>query len=201
VNASAIRKRGNEVNVRKRGRKDAAANGEDFGGNTNSFGEITGDVGESGEEEIAEIVAAEATAEVETVLEKLGEQGFVFGEGDQAVADVAGREHAIFAAEATGAATVIGNGDNGGQIDDRALGGGLLIAAANDVLLEAAEKRGKSGAAAESDDTQTWNRSFFGTRSFHQQLKRFHYQQEMAGTPRQACGLKKQILPIPRGGC
>jgi hypothetical protein len=109
-------------------------------------------VGERREEEIAEIVAGETAAGVETILEKLGEEGFIFGEGDHAVANISGREHAIFATKTAGAAAVIGDGDDRGEIGDGPLGGGLLIAAAHDVLLEAAEKSGEAGTPAESNN-------------------------------------------------
>jgi len=77
----------------------------------------------------------------------------------------------VFAAEAARAATVIGDGDNGGQIDDRALGSGILIAATNDMLFQAAEKRGKSGATAKSDNTKAAGEVLFEVRVFHERFK------------------------------
>src|SRR5271167_2262174 len=100
------------MDVRKRGRKDAAADGEDFAADTNGFGEIAGDVRKCGEEEIAKIVANESPAGVETVLKKAAEKGFVFRQRDHAVANVAGRKNAVFSAETAGASAVIGDGDD-----------------------------------------------------------------------------------------
>lgn len=173
MDAGAVGKRGDEVNVGKGGREDAAANGENFAGDTNGFGEIAGDMGESREEEVAEIVAGKATTGVETILEELSEQGFILGECDHAVSNVAGREHAVFAAKAAGTAAVIGDGDDGGEIEDGALSGRLVIAATNDVLLEAAEEGGEAGAASESDHPDALDWILVGARTFHEQLKRF----------------------------
>ena len=98
---------------------DAAAGGEDLGGHLHGLGEVSGDVGEGGEEEIAEAVAFEV-AVVEAVLEEAGEQELVLGERDHAVADVSGREHVEFFAETAGGATVVGDGDDGGKVADEA---------------------------------------------------------------------------------
>jgi hypothetical protein len=91
---------------------------------------------------------------LKAILEEAAHQGFVLGEGDHAVADVAGREHAIFAAQATRATAVVGDGDDGGQVGDGTFFGDGLIAGASDVFFKAAEKRREAGAAAECDDFQ-----------------------------------------------
>ena len=57
---------------------------------------------------------------VEAVLEEAGEQVFVLGEGDHAVADVAGGEHVEVFAETAGGASVVSDGDDGGEIPDDA---------------------------------------------------------------------------------
>ena len=173
VNAGTVGKRGDKVNVRNCGRKDAAANGENFGGDANGFGEISGDMREGREEQVAEIVTAETASGVEAVLKESCQQRFVLGKGDQAIADIAGREHAVLAAQTAGAATVIGDGDNGGKIGDRALGGGLLIAAADDVLFKTAKESGEPGAAAESNHADAADVILAGAGSFHEQLRRF----------------------------
>ena len=139
VNAAAIFESGDKRDVRNGGRKDAAADGEDFAADADGFGKIAGNVRERGEKEVAEVMADEAASGVETILEKAAEQGFVLRKGDHAVADVTRRENAVFAAKAAGASAVIGNGDDGGEIGDGALGSGMFVAAANDVFLEAAK--------------------------------------------------------------
>src|SRR5271163_3965984 len=101
------------MNVFERGGEDAAADGEDFAADADGFGEISGDVRECREEEIAEIVADEAVASFETVLKEAAEQSFVFGESHHAIADIAGRKYAVFAAQAAGGAAVVGDGDDG----------------------------------------------------------------------------------------
>src|SRR5208283_1349813 len=105
---------------------DAASCGEDLGGHLHVLGEVSGDAGERGEEEIAEAVALEA-AMLEAVLEEAGEQELVLGERDHAVADVAGREHVELFAEAAGGATVVGDGDDGGEVADEAGKGWRLL--------------------------------------------------------------------------
>src|SRR6266576_1628957 len=82
VNGAAVFERGNEVNVRKRRWKNAAANGQHFAADADGFGEIAGDVGERGEEKIAEIVAEEAAAGMETVLKETSEKGVIVRESD-----------------------------------------------------------------------------------------------------------------------
>jgi hypothetical protein len=54
------------------------------------------------------------------VLKELGEEVLVFREGDHAVADVAWGQHVEVFAEAAGRATVIGDGDDGGEVADDA---------------------------------------------------------------------------------
>jgi hypothetical protein len=163
------------MNVRGRGRENATADGEDFRGNADGFGEISGDMGERGEKEVAEVVAAKAASGLETILEEAAEQGFVFREGNHAIANVAGRENAILAAKATGAAAVVGNGDDRGEIGDRASEGGLLVATANDMIFQATEKSGEASAAAESDHTEGTRSPLRLARLFHE---RFEYRSE-----------------------
>jgi len=96
-------------------------------------------MGESGEEKIAEVMTDESAPGVKTVLKKAAEKSFIFRKGDHTVADVAGRKDAILAAQAAGAAAVIGDGDDRGEIGNGALGSRVLIGAADDVFLESAK--------------------------------------------------------------
>jgi len=112
-------------------------------------------MGERGEEKITEVVAHEATPGVEAILKKAAKESFIFRKSDHTVADVAGRKDAVFAAQAAGAAAVIGDGDDGGEIGDGALGSRVLIGAADDVFLESAKKGREAGAAAEGDYAET----------------------------------------------
>jgi len=138
VNDAAILEFGDEVHVRKRGWENAPADGQDFAADADGFGEIAGDVRERGEEKIAEVVADQAAPGVEAILKKTAEESLIFRKSDHAIADVAGRKDAIFTAEASGTSAVIGDGDDGGEIGDGALGGGVLVAAADDVFLKTA---------------------------------------------------------------
>jgi hypothetical protein len=69
-------------------------------------------------------------------LKQAAEKRFVFRKRHHAVADVAGREDAILAAQAAGAAAVIGDRDDGGEIGDGTIGAGVLVGAADDEFLE-----------------------------------------------------------------
>ena len=159
VDAAAVFESGDERDVGDCGGENLAADREDFAADADGFGEIAGDVSERGEEEIAEIVADEAAAGVEAILEEAAEKSFVLAESDHAVADVAGRKDAIFAAQAAGAAAVVGDGDDGGEAGDGMLGFDF-VAAAGDEILEAAQQRGKAGAAAEGDDVESVGERF-----------------------------------------
>ena len=77
----------------------------------------------------------------EAVGEQPGEQLVVLGEGDQAVAHVAGRRHAVLAAQPAGGAAVVGDRDDRRQLGERQSLGG-------------AQQRRQAGAAAEGDEAR-----------------------------------------------
>jgi len=134
MDSLAVRKGSDEVDVGEGGRKDAATYGENFAGDAGGFGKITGNMSERRKKEIAEIVSAEAATGVEAILKETAEQGFILGERDHTVADIARRKHAIFPAETAGAATVIGDGNDGGKVGNRPLGSGMVIASTDNVF-------------------------------------------------------------------
>src|SRR6266849_907250 len=77
VDFAAVLQGGDQGHVGNGGRKDAAADGQDFAADANGFGEIAGHVREGGEKEVAKIVADEAAASVKTILEEATKQSFV----------------------------------------------------------------------------------------------------------------------------
>jgi hypothetical protein len=83
----------------------------------NGLGEVSGDVGERRDEEVAEAVAFEV-ALVEAELEEFGEEVFILGERDHAVANISWRKHLEVFSEAAGGASVVGDGDDGGEVTD-----------------------------------------------------------------------------------
>jgi hypothetical protein len=115
---------------------------------------------------------------LEAVLEELGEEVLVFAEGDHAVADVAGREHFEVFAETAGGASVVGDGDDGGEIADEAgvgwcgvltfglgrgsVGGATGCGGRGDVAFESTEKRREAGASADGDDAEGGLRGLAG---------------------------------------
>jgi hypothetical protein len=143
------------MNVRKGRGKYAAADGENLAADANSLSKISGNLSQRGEKEIAKVVAGKAASRLEAILEEAAEQGFILRKCDHAVADVAGGEDTVLAAKAARAAAVIGDGDNGGEVGDRPLAGGMPVVAADDVLLETAKKSGETRAASEGDDAKT----------------------------------------------
>ena len=82
------------------------------------------------------------------VLEELGEQRFVFGERDHAIADVARRQDVEFAAQASGAAAVVGDGDDGGDFNFSRLQGETF---------QAMQKRRETGSSSDCDDTKRFH--------------------------------------------
>lgn len=129
----AVRESSDEVNIGNGGRKDAAANGEDFARNAHGFGKIAGDMSESSEKKVAEVVPAEPAPGLKPILEETAEKSFVFGQRYHAVSNVAGRQNAIFAAQAAGTAPVVGDRDDCGKVSNGALGRWTLVGAANNV--------------------------------------------------------------------
>src|SRR6202041_2025582 len=74
-------------------RINAAACGKNFGGQLDGVGEVAGDLREGGNEQIAEVVALERLAAAKAMGEQLGQQVFLFAEGNHAVAQVPGGQH------------------------------------------------------------------------------------------------------------
>ena len=171
LHALAVGERGDKVDVGEGGRKDTAANGQDFAGLSNCFGKVTGHLSKGRKKEIAEIVSTESASGTETILEEAAQQGFVLGERNHAVADVSWRKHAVFAAKAAGAAAIIGDRYDRGEVGDGPLLGRIWIAAVDDVFLQTAEQRGETGATPKSDDMKASERFSLQAGIFHERLK------------------------------
>jgi len=101
------------------GGEDAAADGENLRGELHGLREISGDAGESGDEEIAEVVTLEVSLG-ESVLEELREEVLILRKRDHTVADIAGREHVEFFAESARRATIVRDGDDSREAADEA---------------------------------------------------------------------------------
>ena len=139
LNFAAVFERGHESDVGERRRKDTTANREDFAGYANGLGEIACDMGERGEEEVAEIMADEAAAGVKAILKEAPQQGLVLRQRDHAVANISGRKNAIFPAKTAGAASVIGDRDDSGEIAHRPLVVGGIVTTPGHIFLKAAQ--------------------------------------------------------------
>ena len=127
------------------GRIDAAQAGQNLRGDFHGLYEIACQVCQGGQEQVAEAVSLETAAFRKPVLEQLGEQSLVFRERHHAVTDVARRQNVEFATQASGAAAVIGNRDDGGDFDFPGLQG---------VALQAMQQRGKPGASTDGDNAK-----------------------------------------------
>lgn len=143
-NDAAIVHEGFERNIFGRGRQDATVNTEELASLFDRAREITGDLRERGEKQIAHAVSAEAAAGVKAELEGARDGGFVIRESSDAIADIARGKNAVIAAQAAGTAAVVCDGDNRCEIGyskiSRLTGNGGEIA-------EATKKSGKAGAA------------------------------------------------------
>jgi hypothetical protein len=90
------------------------------------------------------------------MAEELGEQGFIFAKGDDAVADVAGRKHVELFAQTAAGSAIVADGDHGTKIGDygRARMAGEQFGRRESETLEAFEESGKAGAAADGHDAK-----------------------------------------------
>lgn len=127
-------------------------------------------MGERSEKEIAEIVAAQAAPRMKTILKKPAEQRFIFREGHHAVANVAGRKDAIFAAKAARAAAVVRYGDDGGEVGDGALPGGMTVALTGNVFAQTTQQGREAGTSSKRDHAQTARRDRFHSSLVHDWL-------------------------------
>ncbi len=125
------------------------ANRQDLPAQAHGVGKISCDAGERGEKQIAEAVPAETAPCVKTVLKQMAHQCFVVGKRNHAIADVTRRKNAVIAAQAAGAAAVVGDGDESDEIGDRIT---AIFLRAPHILLQTAQQRGKAGTSAHDYD-------------------------------------------------
>ena len=133
-----------------------SARQQNFRRQANRFRKVLRDRSKRGQKQIAEAVAFKSRAFVEPVAEELGKQVCVFGQGDDAVADVARRKHVEFFAQPAAGAAVIADRDDGAQFaDNRVAGVGLKrFSRGRNETLQSAQESGQAGAAADRDHAQ-----------------------------------------------
>ena len=119
------------------------------------FTEILGDSSQGGQKQIAEAVAFEAGPFYETMLKQAREQGLVFGERNDAVANISGREHAELLAQAPAVSAIVADGYDGAQLADLWLVGLAWDARAVNVTFETLKQGRQSRAAADGNHAQT----------------------------------------------
>ncbi len=167
ANEGAIFHAGGDGDVGGCSGEDVSTRGKDLGGKTNGLGEVAGHLGEGGDEEVAEVMAAQFGALAEAVTEELGDEALIFGESDHAVAQISRRQHVEIAAEAAAGATVVGDGDYRSEVgnDGSRDGLGEQAGGVRDAELKAAQESGEACSSADSDDAQARGRG--GIRSFN----------------------------------
>ena len=112
-------------------------------------------MGERGQEEVAEIVADQAASSVKSILKKTAKKGLIFRECHHAIADVARGKDTVLAAKTSRAAAVIRNGNDGREFRDWPIRIGVLVAASDDIFLEAPQKGRKSGASSKRYNSES----------------------------------------------
>src|SRR5205807_5440815 len=89
------------------------------------------------------------------ILKQLRERGFVFGKRHQAIANVAGRKHVKFAAQAARTSSVVG---------DRHHGRDLYFARLRGIAFQAVQQRRKTGSSTDGDYAERlspWSRPLY----------------------------------------
>ena len=146
----AVFEHGLERNELVGGRENAPADGQNFAADAHRAREIPGDMTESGEKQIAEAVSAEAAPGRKAILKQTTQQRLVLRKRHHAVADVAGRQDAVFPAQAARTAAVIGHCDDGSQVANGIARG--IFRPRRDVFLQAAQQCGKARASADGHE-------------------------------------------------
>src|SRR5438876_8554230 len=98
------------------------------------------------------------------MLEQAGEPSFVFRESDDAVTDVAGRQHVELFPQAPAGTAVVTDRYHRAQFADLSRPGLFLGAGTRGVALKTFEKSGQAGAAANGDDVESTGRRGFASR-------------------------------------
>jgi hypothetical protein len=111
-------------------------------------------VSERGQKKISEIVADQSSAGMKTILKEPSEQRLILGKRDHAIANIARRQNAILAAQTAGAAAVVGDGNNRGEIRNGPISADMLIFATAYMLFQSAQQRGQTRAATQRHDTK-----------------------------------------------
>src|ERR1700747_3586336 len=92
-------------------------------------------------------------ARVKPILKQSPEQSLILGERYHAVADVAGRKDTILSAQTAGAAAIVGDCDDSGEIADRVFEIGRIKAAGN-VLFQTPQQREKPRPSTQSNNIE-----------------------------------------------
>src|SRR5262249_27159240 len=101
---------------------------------------------------VAEIVAFQIAGAGEAMLEELGDQVLVFRDSNQAVANIARRKHAQFAAKTSAGAAIVAYRDDRSELGDE-LSFTRAVIGADRVLFKTFEQGGETGPATDGNHT------------------------------------------------
>ena len=102
---------------------DVAARQQNLRRESHRLGKISSDRGQGRQKKISEAMAFQAGAFLEAVLEQSRKQGFVFGEGNDAIAHVARRKHVEFFAQTAAGSAIVAHRDHAAQFANGGLTG------------------------------------------------------------------------------
>ena len=145
----SVFERGFERHVGGGRRIDASGDLEHFRRGLHGLRKIAHHLRERHQEQVAEAVSLEAAARLKPVLEQARQQRGILAQRHHAIADVARGQHVELAPQPPGAAAVVGDGHDGGDVHR-----GRRGIHAPGVVFEPFEQRGEPGAAADGDDPE-----------------------------------------------
>src|SRR5579864_4743876 len=148
----AVVHKGLELHISGGSGKNVTARGQNLRRLLDGNGEVAGHGRERGQKQVAEVMSFKVAGAGEAILKKLGEKVFVFRERNEAIANVARRQHSQLTAQTPARSAVITYGDERGEIRDE---GPIRrnFTRTHRVLLKPLEQRGKAGASADGNNT------------------------------------------------
>src|SRR3989338_2369247 len=123
------------------GRYHAAANREDLARFLDGLFKIAGDFKHRQNKKVAEVVSFELAGFLKTKLKKLAHHRLRIGQGNEAISDIAGRRHIELAPQTPRRASVVGDGDDRGNVGSK--------------FFEAMQQNGEPRASPDHDDPRT----------------------------------------------
>src|SRR5208283_3055110 len=146
-----------QLDVRCGGGMNVPAGEQDFGREADRFGEVMSDGSQRRQEQIAEAMALKPGAPIEAVLKMLRQESFIFAQGDNAIADIARREHVQFLAQSSAGTAVVADGNHGAEVaNSRCIRPrGSHLRGCESEALKSLEQSGEPGTTTNGDYAET----------------------------------------------